>query len=351
MTSQLLIEMPAEGAARLLTLSLLEQMSQFAWASAAIPDPRYASRYAATYRGVVRRLRASLTLYGDALGDGLSRKARRRLRALASAAERLHRADVQLAWCARHVAAPGHVEQVGAVGDGARAAAWLQDRIARRRARAHRAAQRAQRDARPLRRIAKRLGVYTTDVRLDTVPAQQSFARLTSHQLFVSAAALGMAMRAAASPASLTELRRALAAAEHLVYLLEPLRAYADIETWSARVTELRSALERVDEVAMVGRAIVRGGRRIAAVQAGESLRAVIWRPSAEPAAQQAGATVVTSRTTPTSAELQRGMVVLAESLRDEAMRAFETVATVWQASAAAGLVEQITAIAGDLQA
>jgi hypothetical protein len=194
MASQLLVEMPAEGAARLLTLSLLEQLPQYASETGSL-RPQHTSRYAAGYGATIRRLRASLALYAEALGDGIPRKARRRLRALQQAAERLYRADVQLAWCARYAPAPGHAESVGMVGDGARASMWLCDRIGRRRERARRLLQRTQSDSRALRRIAKRLGVYTTAVRLDSVTTQHSFARLTSDQIIAVAGTLGAAMK------------------------------------------------------------------------------------------------------------------------------------------------------------
>jgi len=192
-SSQLLVDMPAQSAARLLTLSLLEQLPQNASVLAS-PDARDVSRYIAAYRSVVRRLRACLALYADAFGDGVPRKARRRLRAVSDAAERLYRADVQLAWCARHAPGPGHVETVGLLGDGARTSIWLGDRVGRRRDRAVRLLQRVQGDSRPLRRIAKRLGVYTTAVRLDAVTPQQSFARMTGEQLVATARALGAAI-------------------------------------------------------------------------------------------------------------------------------------------------------------
>ena len=51
MSSQLLVDMPAQSAARLLTLSLLEQLPQNASALASA-DPRDVSRYAAMYRSV-----------------------------------------------------------------------------------------------------------------------------------------------------------------------------------------------------------------------------------------------------------------------------------------------------------
>src|SRR3954451_4923978 len=128
-TSQLLVEMPAQSAARLLTLSLLERLPQYAPALTS-PDPHQALRHVAGYRSIVRRLRASMALYDDALGDGVPRKARRRLRRLSDMAERLYHADVQLAWCARHTPEAGHVASVGVLGDGARTSIWLCDRVA-----------------------------------------------------------------------------------------------------------------------------------------------------------------------------------------------------------------------------
>jgi len=347
MTSQLLIEMPAEGAARLLTLSLLEQLSQYA--AAAFGDPRNASRYADTYRAAVRRLRACLALYVDALGDSVPRKARRRLRQLVDTTERLHRIDAQLTWLGRHIPHPSQRANGIPLGDGARAAIWLHERLARRRERARRALQRAQSDARLLRRIAKRLGVYTTAVRLDTVPAQQSFARMTSDQLLVKADTLGAALRTAIGAGSHSDLRRARRAAEHLGYLLEPLLAYAGIEELSTQVGQLREALDQLEAKAFVGRAIIRGGRRAAASDAGDALQAAIW-PAPEVMNPLPGAPP-NGRVPASPAELQRGLMVLAESLHDEAVHAFDALIAAWQASGGDALIERITALASELQA
>jgi hypothetical protein len=347
MTSQLLIQMPAEGAARLLTLSLLEQISQYASASG-LGDPRQATRYAETYRASVRRLRSCMALYADALGDSVPRKARRRLRRLVDATERLHRADVQLAWVGRHVPSPGQRENGAPLGEGARTAAWLYDRLARRRERARRVLERVQSDARPLRRIAKRLGIYTTAVRLDTVATQQSFARMTSDQLLAQSDALGAAIRTALSPGDHAELRRARRSAEHLGYLLDPLRAYADVEEPSMRVARLRAALDRLDDVRVIARAIVRAGSRIAAVHASEALRVAIWPPpdgTPPPATDAAN-----GRASVPPAELQRGLLVLAESLHDEGTHAFDAVTAAWRESGSDAFIERITGIAIELQ-
>ena len=347
MTSQLLVDMPAQSAARLLTLSLLEQLPQYA-APLTSTDPRYASRHVAAYRSTVRRLRASMMVYTDALGDGVPRKARRRLRALGEAAERLYRADVQLAWCARHAPEPGHVASIGVLGDGARASIWLCDRVARRRERALRMLQRVQSDTRPLRRIAKRLGVYTTAVRLDTVTTQHSFARLTSDQLIAIAATLGAAMQAVRADSSEVALRSALRSAERLAYLLDPLRAYADVEEPIERLNQLRVLLERFDHSAIVARAIVRGGRRVAAEHAGDVLYSLIWpKPDAPPPA----ATAPTNGHVPvTAADLQRGLLVMAEALHDEVARALLELESSWPPTAIDLLANEVVAIATRLR-
>lgn len=346
MTSQLLVEMPAQSAARLLTLSLLEQLPQYATALASA-DPRQASRHAAGFRSIVRRLRASMALYDDALGDGVPRKARRRLRTLGDAAERLYRADVQLAWCARHTPEPGHVASVGVLGDGARASLWLCDRVARRRERALRMLLRVQSDTRPLRRIAKRLGVYTTAVRLDAVTTQHSFARLTSDRLTAVTVTLGTAMQAVHASASEAAVRSALRSTERLAYLLDPLRAYADVEEPIARLGRLRSPLERLDHATIVARAIVRGGRRVAAVHAGEVLSSLVWpRPDVP-----TNATATNNGHAPVApADVHRGLLVLAEALHDEVALALRGLETSWPLAAVDQLASDIVAIATRLR-
>jgi hypothetical protein len=345
-SSQLLVDMPAQSAARLLTLSLLEQLPQNASVLAS-PDARDVSRYIAAYRSVVRRLRACLALYADAFGDGVPRKARRRLRAVSDAAERLYRADVQLAWCARHAPAPGHVETVGLLGDGARTSIWLCDRVGRRRERAVRLLQRVQGDSRPLRRIAKRLGVYTTAVRLDAVTPQQSFARMTGEQLVATARALGAAINTLRADVSEASVRRAVRSAERLTYLLDPLRAYTDIEEPSERLHQLLTLLEHLNRSAIIGRAIIRGGRRVAAAQTGTLLYAAIWPGPDAPASVNNG---TNGRDPIAPAHLERGLLVMAEALHDEVARALHELQAGWQPATVDRLASDIVAIAGRLR-
>ena len=188
--------------------------------------------------------------------------------------------------------------------------------------------------------------MYTTDVRLDAVTAQQSFARLTSDQLIANADALGAALRAAHAAGERAALGRALRAAERLTYLLDPLRAYADVEAPTARLAELRVVLERLDQIEIVARALVRGGRRVAATQAGELLNAAIWPPAETPTS-----TVLANGRTPLSVpEVQRGIAVLAESLHDEVARALRELDTGWSSGGFEQLGNEVVAVAAGLK-
>jgi hypothetical protein len=281
-------------------------------------------------------------LYSDVLGDSVPRKARRRLRRLANATERVHDADVQLAWLARFGAQPAHADRITATVDGATAAEWLRARIVRRRERAVRVLQRAQSDARPLRRLAKRLGVYVTSIQLDAVSTPRTFARLTSDELVVHADALGAAMRGPHMTDDHHDLGRALRSAEYLGYLLDSIRASANVEDASRQIAAVRAALEMLAETMVVSRAIVRGGRRVAALHIGGVLHGTIWSHPVVP-----GLPNVDSG--PSPVELQSGFIVLAEALHEDVRHGLEGVAAAWEAGGAESLIDSVTAIANQL--
>jgi hypothetical protein len=91
----------------------------------------------------------------------------------------------------------------------------------------------------------------------------------------------------------------------------------------------------------------VRGGRRVAAAHTGELLYAAIW-PSPEMPAAAGGAA---NGLTPISpADLQRGLVVLAEALHDEVARSLNELEAAWPPAMIEHLVNDITAIATRLR-
>lgn len=344
MTSQFLIEMPAEGAARLLTLSLLEQLTQPTPAPSANGDVASAHSHDA-YRSALARLRGCIALYAEALGDSVPRKARRALRSLGTAADRLRRTSVQLAWARSMMPAPAERDATEPLGDGARAAMWLHERLARRRDRGARALQRVQADSRPLRRLEKRLGVYTTAVRLDTVSMQRSFAVMTGDQLDANVQELREAITASRTIADQAEVRRGLHATERLGYLLDPIRAYGDVDALSGDTDELRRVLERLDDARTVGRAIVRAGRRVGALHVAEVLHATIWSsPIVSSEHRENGRTPIAP------ARLQRGLIVLAQRLHDATAQRFGDLDAVRLAGGVDRLCDGITELAARLR-
>src|SRR5687768_16746999 len=228
--------MPAEGAARLLALSLLEQLSLAE--TTAGDGAGSSSGRDDTYRNTLNRLRACLTLYGVALGESVSRKARARLRATAKAANALHRVERQLAWLSlRTQSGANPVESDnGAVSgfaldpsvrpsDRTLAIRWLRERLTRRRQVAALALQEAKANARPLRRLAKKLSVYTTAIRLDDMELSSSFGVLTGRQLLGAVDALRPALARIDGMTARRTLRRIRRDADRVVYLLEPVRS------------------------------------------------------------------------------------------------------------------------------
>jgi hypothetical protein len=342
MTQQLLIEMPAEGAARLLTLSLLEQLMQ---GPAASSDPSKAGGPSSTFEGNLARLRGCMSIYSDALGDDIPRKARRHLRQLSDNVRRLRQADTQLGWITRYLYASVDRTDDGSMSgtDGRIAARWLNERVVRRRRRAERVFDRTRAASRPLKRLTKRLGHYTTAVRIDEMPTQRSFAALTGTEIITEATRLSDAFSALRMANDPRATRRALTAAAHVLYLIEPIRAYVDVETLSKEVQALRAALQRLDDLAVVARVMIRGGRRIGSLFATEQLRSTLW-PS-----RRVDAPADVDTLAQLSA-VQRGLVVMAASLGNEMALASETFATAWQNERAGKLVDDVRRIGASLE-
>jgi hypothetical protein len=321
--AQLLIDMPAESAARLLTRSLFEQLAQ-------LPVPKADGRdvapwgFAEIFHASVDRLSACVTLYADALTDSVPRKIRRRLRALSRASERRHRADVQLAWLAQ-VSAPARHEPDAVAGmtDDVAAAAWLGQRASRRRARASASLERAHRDADQLRRVAKRLGTYTTAVRLDDMAPLKSFAAMTGDLVLAGASDLRTDL-AAMRPANVRSIRRALRTARRISYLLEPVRVHVDgMTTTTEQLRALQSGLERLDRVAAVVSAILRAGRRAGAQHMTTLLQAELTSDGND------GAVAAPSGASP-AYDLRAGLLALARQLRAEVLQVTEAFGSRW---------------------
>jgi hypothetical protein len=360
--SQLLIDMPAEGAVRLLMLSLLEQLSVSTAPHVTVPydvTPGTTSiaRPGDAYRAVVNRLRGCLALYDETLAPSISRKVRRRLRLIAKLANARHDVNLQLAWLAR-AAAPGATtgsDSSGEPPNDARisgqatlAAMWLRDRLLRRHDRIALRLERVQEDARPLRRLAKRLGVYTTAIHLDEMKVSSSFSALTGQQL---AAAVGPIRAAIADVRNGTDgraLRRLRRMADRVVYLLEPVSTSVDADRLTHNARELRDGLERLRESAVIADALIAAGRRIGALHMMSRMRRTVWPCDGRGGDARSSAM---QNTTVLPDEISPGLLSLGERLRDEWVSSFDEFSSRWiatDAEAFLGDAERVaTALAG----
>jgi hypothetical protein len=314
---QLLIEMPAESAARLLVRSLLEQVSHLAAQESVPLDDRW--------RVAADRLSTSVALYADVLIGSIPRKARRRVRQLPRQANRLHRAEAQLAW----------LSQFPPADDDGAAAAWLRQRVMRRQLAARAALERAHRDVAKLQRLSKSLGVYTTAVRLDDMPPPRSFAALTGDLVRDEAEQLRKGL-AGLRPTRIRSVRRALDASRRLGYLLEPVRVHmVGMTSVTDRLGALQDSLERLAELGAVATAILRAGRRAGGLYMTTVVRAELFeQPSSEAAPQ----------------DLRAGLLALARRLRGEIVPAFEQFASDWGEEEIGGLAAGLDACTAQLR-
>jgi len=339
--AQLLIDMPAEGAARLLVLSLLEQLSLHAPPFEAVGATNGTPKRNEAYTAALHRLRASIALYGDVLGTNLPRRACRRLRTLARIATRLHHIDDQLAWLARSIKPEqsengiGHtVELRDAVGvrgllisPSALAAEWVCERLTRRRAKLRLQLEQSHEGPRQFRRLAKRLGVYTTAIRLDDMTLSPSFGALTGRQLLAAAEKLRLAVGGIRADDDHRTLRRIRRAADHVVYLLEPVRSHGGVGEVAETARELRDALGSLEALAVVGDALIEGGSRVAARYMMARIRTTVWPP----AAHNRGVEITNGQAmVDPPDEIGPGLVSLAESLHAEWTESFAQFAARW---------------------
>jgi hypothetical protein len=348
----LLIDMPAEGAARLLTLSLVEELARLGPAAEegdGAQDGRWAADRVVAYHAAASALRGGVASFGDALRGSVTRKTRRRLRALARVAGDVRALDRQLVWTASYAAPP---EGDGAAtGDALRdAAAWLAERLARQRVRAAAALDRQHRlRQRVVRRLAKRLGVYTTELRLDEPVAQRTFAALTAQQLRAAGDAWREAIAAVSDTHDRRAFRRLLRIASSLERLLMPVQSYVSgALALRASVDDMLDILRRLDDAHAMHDTLVRAAERVAAWHAGRLVRERAWLLPASTQPDAARAMVddflaLRHRLT--------GLVALADALRAEAEIAVYELGIEWLETGGAEFTAGIAAVAGELEA
>jgi CHAD domain-containing protein/CYTH domain-containing protein len=320
-----LLDLPAEEAARLIVLGLLDQAVDAGRRVADLTDPAGLH----DFRVAVRRLRSGLQAFRPEIGAGLPKHLRRRLARLARATGRSRDLEVHLAW-----------ERGQEAGLTARQRAGLQWHVNRLEARRRRA------DRRLARLIGRRFVRLQERFRHRLEGYRLRIERDPSRRRHEAAAVLGGRIRKFAGDLEwrLSEIRglrdrraahRARIAAKRLRYLLEPIRAEVDgVEPLIASLRQLQDLLgelhdSQTQHAALAGEVVAAGREH------DRRLLAVIAAPAR--GADDDGASA--------GDDPRPGLLALIELLEQREAEAFATLRTEWLLGSADGFFEAVGAI------
>ena len=319
-----LLDLPAEEAARLIALGLLDRTADAAQRLADPTDPVALH----DFRVATRRLRTCLQAYRPEIDGSVSPRLRRRLVRLAQVTGRSRDLEVHLAWAREQEPSLTERQRAGL--------RWHMGRLETRRRRADRKVRDVveRRFARLERRLRRRLETYRLRIERDP-----------SRRLHEAAAVLGGRIRKfggdlecrLAAVRSLTDedsAHRARIAAKRLRYLLEPIRYEVDgveplivaLESLQAVLGELHDSQtlrsELPGELTAAGREHSR--RLDTAVSAGTTADLDAFDAGDDP---------------------RPGLLALGERLEERAAEAFSRLRTDWLSGAAEGFFEAVTAV------
>ena len=315
-----LLDLPADEAARLIVLALLDRAAVAGRRVADPTDPMAVH----DFRVAVRRLRSGLQAFRPEIQPSLSRRLRRRLGRLARATRRSRDVEVHLAWERGQEAVLTERQRAGL--------RWHLGRLEARRRRADRKLGRliGRRFARLEQRIRRRLETYR--LRIEREP---------SHRRHEAAAVLGGRIRKFAGDLEwrLGEVRglrdhraahRARIAAKRLRYLLEPIRT--DVDGVESLITTLRHLQDLLGELhdSQTHRAALARELGAAGREHDRRLRDAM--------------TSVASEATDLAAEddPRPGLLALIELLEQREAEAFATLRTEWLLGSADAFFEAV---------
>lgn len=251
-----LLDLPAEEAARLIVLGLLDHAAAAARRVSDLTDPTALQ----DFRVAVRRLRSGVQALRPEIGPSLSGGVRRRLAQLARATRRSRDAEVHLSWERAQADGLSERQRVGL--------RWHLDRLEAGRRRA---------DRRVVRLVRRRFGDLERRFRRRLERYRIRIERDASRRRFEAAAVLGSRIRKfggdlewrLATVRGLRDqggVRRARIAANRLRYLLEPFRGDpGDAEPLIAQLCHLQELLSELHDSRTqcdrLGRELGAGGR------------------------------------------------------------------------------------------
>jgi CHAD domain-containing protein/CYTH domain-containing protein len=316
-----LLDLPAEEAARLIALALLDRTSEAARRLLDPTDPTALH----DFRVATRRLRSCLQAYRPEIDGSVPGRLRRRLARLARATVRSRDAEVHLAW---------EREQEPALSERQRAGLrWHLERLEVRRRRADRRLARhvARRFARLEASFRRRLERYRLRIERDPSRRRHEAAAVLGSRIRKFAGDLECRLGAVRTMVDEAPAHRARLAAKRLRYLLEPIRSEVDgVEPLIGKLRELQDALGELrdsrSQRAALLRDLAKAGREHerrldAAVRAGVAHA---------PALDQGD-------------DPRPGLLALAERLEEREAEAFARLRADWLAGVADSFFEAVT--------
>jgi CHAD domain-containing protein/CYTH domain-containing protein len=317
-----LLDLPAEEAARLIALSLLERAAA---AAARMADPSDLQALH-DFRVATRRLVACLQAYRPEIDGSVSSRIRRRLRRLARVTTRSRDLEVHLTWDRQQEDDLTARQRVGL--------RWHIGRLEARRQRADRAVYRdVQTRFRKLEpRLRRRLQVYRIRIEHDPARRRHEAAAVLGSRIRKFGGDLEWRLAEIGSIQDERQVHRARLAAKRLRYLLEPIRSEAQgVEPLIVRLRQLQDHLGELHDSQTL-----QDDLTAALVDAGEEhrrrlSRAVHTAAKGDGIAEDAGE------------DPRPGLLKLARRLRGREVLAFTRLQVEWLDGAAEEFFEAVT--------
>jgi CHAD domain-containing protein len=318
-----LLDLPAEEAARLIALGLLEQTADAARRLSDPTDPIALH----DFRVATRRLRSCLRAYRPEIDGSVSRRLRRRLARLARETRRSRDLEVHLAWEREQEPALTERQRVGL--------RWHLTRLERRRRRADRRLGELveRRFERLDRRFRERLETYRLRIERDPSRRRHEAAAVLGSRIRKFGGDLECRLAEVRRMADEAPAHRARVAAKRLRYLLEPIRSEVEgVEPLIARLRELQNALGDLHDSqthrSELARELAKAGRE----HARRLVEAVRTATLPDVNEDDAGG------------DPRPGLLALTERLEEREAEAFAQLRAEWLAGAAEDFFEAVTA-------
>ena len=317
-----LLDLPAEEAARLIALGLLDRTAEAAGRLADPTDPMALH----DFRVAARRLANCLRTWRREIGSGLPRGLRRRFARLVRATRRSRDLEVHLAW--ERAQGSGLTERQRA------GLGWHLRRLEARRRRADLRVVRLveRRFARLERRFRRRLAAYRLRIERDPSRRRHEAAAVLGSRIQAVGGDLECRLAAVRRLVDARPSHRARIAAKRLRYLLEPVRSEVDgVEPLIRRLHELQDALGELHDSHTHRRALRR--ELAAAGHAHErrldaAVRAPAWDGGADG-----------------GDDPRPGLLALAERLEEREAEAYARLRGEWLGGAAEEFFAAVTAV------